>query len=49
MAVKDHPVPPVGDDDVLIKTVAVAQNPTDWKRMSLRSVSRSLTSYTEDM
>ncbi|TBU65354.1 GroES-like protein [Dichomitus squalens] len=31
--VKDHPVPPVGDDDVLIKTVAVAQNPTDWKHV----------------
>ncbi|OCH84775.1 GroES-like protein [Obba rivulosa] len=29
--VKEHPVPPVGDDDILVKTVAVAQNPTDWK------------------
>ncbi|KAH9846081.1 GroES-like protein [Lenzites betulinus] len=32
-AVKDHPVPPVGDDDVLVKTVSVAQNPTDWKHV----------------
>ncbi|KZT00987.1 GroES-like protein [Laetiporus sulphureus 93-53] len=31
VAVKEHPVPPVGDDDVLVKNVAVAQNPTDWK------------------
>ncbi|TBU35546.1 GroES-like protein [Dichomitus squalens] len=30
-AVKEHPVPEVGDDDILVKTVAVAQNPTDWK------------------
>lgn len=29
--VLEHPVPPVGDDDILVKTVAVAQNPTDWK------------------
>ncbi|RPD66571.1 GroES-like protein [Lentinus tigrinus ALCF2SS1-7] len=29
--VKDHPVPVVGDSDILVKTVAVAQNPTDWK------------------
>jgi len=29
--VKEHPVPTVGDDDILVKTVAVAQNPTDWK------------------
>lgn len=32
VSIKDHPVPPVGDDDVLIKTVSIAQNPTDWKR-----------------
>ena len=31
VAVKDHPVPSLGDNDVLVKTVAVAQNPTDWK------------------
>ncbi|KAH9941947.1 GroES-like protein [Amylocystis lapponica] len=31
VAVKDHPVPPVGDDNVLVKVIAVAQNPTDWK------------------
>ncbi|EMD39360.1 hypothetical protein CERSUDRAFT_112991 [Gelatoporia subvermispora B] len=29
--VKEHPVPPLRDDDILVKTVAVAQNPTDWK------------------
>ncbi|OSD08389.1 GroES-like protein [Trametes coccinea BRFM310] len=33
VAVQDHPVPPVGDNDVLIKTVSVAQNPTDWKHV----------------
>lgn len=32
--VKDHPVPAVGNDDILIKTTSVAQNPTDWKRTS---------------
>ncbi|KAI0636543.1 GroES-like protein [Trametes polyzona] len=31
VAVQDHPVPVVGDDDVLVKNVAVAQNPTDYK------------------
>ncbi|KZT71136.1 GroES-like protein [Daedalea quercina L-15889] len=31
IAVEDHPVPQLGDDDVLVKVVAVAQNPTDWK------------------
>ncbi|KAI0924688.1 hypothetical protein AcW2_005498 [Taiwanofungus camphoratus] len=31
VAVQDHPVPAVGDDDILVKTVALAQNPTDWK------------------
>ncbi|KZT65379.1 GroES-like protein [Daedalea quercina L-15889] len=29
--VKDHPVPEHGPDDVLVKVVAAAQNPTDWK------------------
>ncbi|KAI0665297.1 GroES-like protein [Cubamyces menziesii] len=33
VALKDHPVAPVGDNDVLIKTVSVAQNPTDWKHV----------------
>ncbi|KAI1784002.1 chaperonin 10-like protein [Ganoderma leucocontextum] len=33
VAIKDHPVPPIGDNDVLIKTVSVAQNPTDWKHV----------------
>ncbi|KAM5538111.1 hypothetical protein V8D89_008308 [Ganoderma adspersum] len=31
VAVRDHPVPEVGADDILVKNVAVAQNPTDWK------------------
>ncbi|KAH9941955.1 GroES-like protein [Amylocystis lapponica] len=31
VAVKDHPVPPVGDDDILVKVIAAAQNPADWK------------------
>ncbi|TFK92236.1 GroES-like protein [Polyporus arcularius HHB13444] len=33
ISIKDHPVPPVGDNDVLVKTVSVAQNPTDWKHI----------------
>ncbi|RPD66609.1 GroES-like protein [Lentinus tigrinus ALCF2SS1-7] len=33
MSYKDHPVPPVGAKDVLIKTVSVAQNPTDFKHV----------------
>ncbi|KAH9838996.1 GroES-like protein [Rhodofomes roseus] len=31
VAVKDHPVPELGPEDVLVKVVAAAQNPTDWK------------------
>lgn len=31
VAVKEIPVPTVGDDDILVKNVAAAQNPTDWK------------------
>ncbi|KAL1947808.1 hypothetical protein VTO73DRAFT_13532 [Trametes versicolor] len=31
VAVQDHPVPEVGADDVLVRVVAVAQNPTDHK------------------
>ncbi|KAI0647512.1 GroES-like protein [Trametes meyenii] len=38
VAVKDHPIPPVGDDDVLIRTVSVAQNPTDWKHVDTLGV-----------
>ncbi|RPD66616.1 GroES-like protein [Lentinus tigrinus ALCF2SS1-7] len=33
VSIKDHPVPPIGDNDVLVKTVSVAQNPTDWKHV----------------
>ncbi len=29
--VTEHPVPEVREGDILVKTVAVAQNPTDWK------------------
>ncbi|OCH83994.1 hypothetical protein OBBRIDRAFT_808570 [Obba rivulosa] len=29
--VKEYPVPPVGDGDILVNTVAVAQNLTDWE------------------
>ncbi|KAH9932578.1 GroES-like protein [Fomitopsis serialis] len=31
VAVMDYPVPEPGPDDVLVKVVATAQNPTDWK------------------
>ncbi|OBZ65228.1 Protein TOXD [Grifola frondosa] len=31
VALIDQPVPTIGDDDILVKTVAVAQNPTDWR------------------
>ncbi|KAI0672782.1 GroES-like protein [Trametes maxima] len=31
VALQEHPVPEVGEDDILVKTVAVAQNPTDYK------------------
>lgn len=30
-AVKDIPVPTIDDDEILVQTVALAQNPTDWK------------------
>ncbi|RDX46932.1 GroES-like protein [Lentinus brumalis] len=29
--ITEHPVPEVREGDILVKTVAVAQNPTDWK------------------
>ncbi|KAH9928547.1 GroES-like protein [Epithele typhae] len=31
--IKDHPVPTIAEDEVLIKTAAVALNPTDWKHI----------------
>ncbi|KAI0807670.1 GroES-like protein [Fomes fomentarius] len=33
VVVKDHPVPTIGDDDILVKTVALSQNPTDYKHV----------------
>ena len=33
-SVKEVPVPVIDDDEILVKVVAVALNPTDWKRMS---------------
>lgn len=32
--VQEIPVPEIDDDEVLVKVVALAQNPTDWKRTS---------------
>ena len=29
--VKDVPVPAIDDDDILVKVVCAAQNPTDWQ------------------
>ncbi|KAI5451211.1 Zinc-binding oxidoreductase alcohol dehydrogenase [Naganishia albida] len=31
--VKDHPVPELQDNDILVKVAYVAQNPTDWKHV----------------
>jgi NADPH:quinone reductase-like Zn-dependent oxidoreductase len=31
VAVRDVPTPPIGAGEVLVKVVAVAQNPADWK------------------
>ena len=31
-AVQEVPVPSISDDEILVKVVAVAQNPTDWQR-----------------
>ena len=33
-AVEEVPVPGIDNDEVLVKVIAVAQNPTDWKRTS---------------
>ncbi|KAI0636517.1 GroES-like protein [Trametes polyzona] len=33
VTIKQHPVPAVGDDDILIQNVSLAQNPTDWKHV----------------
>ena len=32
IALLDVPVPEIDEDEILVKTTAVAQNPTDWKR-----------------
>lgn len=32
-AVQEVPVPSISDDEILVKVVAAAQNPTDWQRM----------------
>lgn len=32
-AVQEVPVPSIDDDEVLVRAVALAQNPTDWKGM----------------
>ncbi|OBZ73980.1 Protein TOXD [Grifola frondosa] len=37
VTVQDHPVPLLGPDDILVKTIAVAQNPTDWKFIESRA------------
>ncbi|KAI0748384.1 GroES-like protein [Daedaleopsis nitida] len=42
VSIKDHPVPPLEDNDVLIKTVSVAQNPTDWKHVDFVGVPGSI-------
>ncbi|RDX47060.1 GroES-like protein [Lentinus brumalis] len=36
VSVKEHLVPNIADDDVLVKTVAVSQNPTDFKHIDYR-------------
>lgn len=33
--VEEVPVPIIADDEVLVQTIAVSQNPTDWKRQYL--------------
>ncbi|KAH9918219.1 GroES-like protein [Epithele typhae] len=37
-SIKSHPIPPVGDNDILVKTVAVALNPTDWKHIDSAAI-----------
>lgn len=45
-AVQEIPVPNIDDNEIVVKTVAVAQNPTDWKcAYRLRPVLAS-TTYT---
>lgn len=36
--VTEIPVPSIADDEILVRNVAVAQNPTDWKRKVLHLV-----------
>ena len=31
VAIQDKPVPSIDDDEILVKVLAVAQNPTDYK------------------
>ena len=34
---EERPIPPVGDNEILVKVAAIAVNPTDWKRTSCLS------------
>ncbi|RPD66606.1 GroES-like protein [Lentinus tigrinus ALCF2SS1-7] len=33
VSVQEHPVPDIADDEILVKNVAIALNPTDWKHV----------------
>lgn len=48
-AVKDIPVPTIDDDEILVQTVALAQNPTDWKCMFSHCASITRNSLTFGM
>ncbi|RPD66607.1 GroES-like protein [Lentinus tigrinus ALCF2SS1-7] len=36
VSVQEHPVPTIADDEILVKTVAIALNPTDWKHIQFK-------------
>ncbi|RPD66608.1 GroES-like protein [Lentinus tigrinus ALCF2SS1-7] len=33
VSVKEHPVPTIADNEILVKTVAISQNPSEWKHI----------------
>ncbi|KAI0796243.1 GroES-like protein [Irpex lacteus] len=40
--IEERPVPTIGDDEVLVKVTAVAQNPTDWKHVEYLTVPNTI-------
>ncbi|RDX45871.1 GroES-like protein [Lentinus brumalis] len=36
ISIREHPVPAIADNEILVRNVAVAQNPSDWKHIDFK-------------